>query len=103
MPRSADVGAVPTPLETEVLAPMAQGRTNRQIGAEPFISEKTAGVHRSDDPGQARRLRPHRGRGDRRRPRPARLTTRHSMVRRRSRRARRTSTDAEADGGPGTD
>jgi DNA-binding NarL/FixJ family response regulator len=31
-----------------VLALMAQGRTNRQIGAELFISEKTASVHVSN-------------------------------------------------------
>jgi DNA-binding NarL/FixJ family response regulator len=48
LPRSADVGAVLTPRETEVLALMAQGRTNRQIGAALFISEKTASVHVSN-------------------------------------------------------
>ena len=37
-----------TPREVEVLALMAQGRTNRQIGAELFISEKTASVHVSN-------------------------------------------------------
>ncbi|MCZ2817637.1 response regulator transcription factor [Modestobacter sp. VKM Ac-2984] len=37
-----------TPRETEVLALVAQGRTNRQIGAELFISEKTASVHVSN-------------------------------------------------------
>ena len=35
------------PVDT-VLALMAQGRTNRQIGAELFISEKTASVHVSN-------------------------------------------------------
>ncbi|WP_299956046.1 LuxR family transcriptional regulator [uncultured Modestobacter sp.] len=37
-----------TPREVEVLARVAQGRTNRQIGAELFISEKTASVHVSN-------------------------------------------------------
>ena len=31
--------------EAEVLALVAAGRTNRQIGAELFITEKTASVH----------------------------------------------------------
>jgi DNA-binding CsgD family transcriptional regulator len=44
-PRSADVAAVLTPREAEVLGLLAQGRTNRQIGAELYISEKTASVH----------------------------------------------------------
>jgi DNA-binding CsgD family transcriptional regulator/tetratricopeptide (TPR) repeat protein len=34
-----------TPRELEVLALVAQGRTNRQIGTTLFISEKTASVH----------------------------------------------------------
>jgi DNA-binding CsgD family transcriptional regulator len=46
--RPAGVDAVFTPRETEVLALMAQGRTNRQIGAELYISEKTASVHVSN-------------------------------------------------------
>ena len=37
-----------TPREAEVLALLAQGRTNRQIGAELYISEKTASVHVSN-------------------------------------------------------
>jgi DNA-binding NarL/FixJ family response regulator len=37
-----------TPREVEVLALMAQGRTNRQIGAELYISDKTASVHVSN-------------------------------------------------------
>jgi DNA-binding CsgD family transcriptional regulator len=43
-----DVVAVPfglTERELEVLALVAAGRTNRQIGADLFISEKTASVH----------------------------------------------------------
>jgi DNA-binding NarL/FixJ family response regulator len=32
----------------EVLSLVAAGRTNRQIGTELFISEKTAGVHVSN-------------------------------------------------------
>jgi DNA-binding CsgD family transcriptional regulator len=46
--RPVEVGAVFTPREAEVLALMAQGRTNRQIGAELYISEKTASVHVSN-------------------------------------------------------
>ena len=37
-----------TPREREVLALVAQGRTNRQIGETLFISEKTASVHVSN-------------------------------------------------------
>jgi DNA-binding CsgD family transcriptional regulator len=47
-PREVEVDAVLTPREREVLALMALGRTNRQIGAELFISEKTASVHVSN-------------------------------------------------------
>ncbi len=46
--RGPDPSAVFTPRETEVLALMAQGRTNRQIGAALYISEKTASVHVSN-------------------------------------------------------
>jgi DNA-binding CsgD family transcriptional regulator len=38
-------GPVLTPRETEVLALVAEGLTNRQIGERLFISEKTASVH----------------------------------------------------------
>ena len=38
-------GAGLTPREAEVLALVAEGRTNRQIGEALFISEKTASVH----------------------------------------------------------
>jgi DNA-binding NarL/FixJ family response regulator len=53
----AGVPAVPTSLpsptaslgltrrETEVLSLLAEGRTNRQIGQELFITEKTASLH----------------------------------------------------------
>ena len=34
-----------TEREAEVLALLAEGRTNRQIGQELFITEKTASVH----------------------------------------------------------
>ena len=34
-----------TPREAEVMALVAEGRTNRQIGEALFISEKTASVH----------------------------------------------------------
>jgi DNA-binding CsgD family transcriptional regulator/tetratricopeptide (TPR) repeat protein len=40
--------AVFTPREAEVLALLAQGRTNRQVGAALYISEKTASVHVSN-------------------------------------------------------
>jgi DNA-binding CsgD family transcriptional regulator/tetratricopeptide (TPR) repeat protein len=46
--RRPDPAAVFTPREAEVLALMAQGRTNRQIGAALYISEKTASVHVSN-------------------------------------------------------
>src|SRR6185295_16026635 len=37
-----------TPREREVLVLVADGRTNRQIAGELFISEKTASVHVSN-------------------------------------------------------
>ena len=37
-----------TPRELEVLALLAEGRTNRQIAETLFISESTAGVHVSN-------------------------------------------------------
>jgi DNA-binding CsgD family transcriptional regulator len=37
-----------TPREVEVLALVAAGRTNREIGAELYVSEKTASVHVSN-------------------------------------------------------
>jgi DNA-binding CsgD family transcriptional regulator len=46
--RAVDVSAVMTPREAEVLRLLAAGRTNRQIGAELYISEKTASVHVSN-------------------------------------------------------
>ncbi|WP_089338488.1 helix-turn-helix transcriptional regulator [Blastococcus mobilis] len=46
--RAAEISAVMTPREAEVLRLLAQGRTNRQIGAELYISEKTASVHVSN-------------------------------------------------------
>jgi DNA-binding CsgD family transcriptional regulator len=46
--RAVDASAVLTPREAEVLALMAQGRTNRQIGSTLYISEKTASVHVSN-------------------------------------------------------
>jgi DNA-binding CsgD family transcriptional regulator len=42
------VGADLTPREREVLAMVAAGMTNREIGAALFISESTAGVHVSN-------------------------------------------------------
>ena len=46
--RAVEVSAVMTPREAEVLALLAPGRTNRQIGAALYISEKTASVHVSN-------------------------------------------------------
>ncbi len=46
--RAVSASAVLTPREQSVLALLAQGRTNRQIGAELYISEKTASVHVSN-------------------------------------------------------
>jgi DNA-binding NarL/FixJ family response regulator len=51
--RVAGVGApaavsLLTPREQEVLELLAHGRTNRQLGKELFISEKTASVHVSN-------------------------------------------------------
>jgi DNA-binding CsgD family transcriptional regulator/tetratricopeptide (TPR) repeat protein len=46
--RAVEVSAVLTPREGEVLRLLAQGRTNRQVGAELYISEKTASVHVSN-------------------------------------------------------
>ena len=43
--RAGDGGAALTPREAEVLALVAEGLTNRQIGERLFISEKTASVH----------------------------------------------------------
>jgi DNA-binding NarL/FixJ family response regulator len=37
-----------TPREAEVLALVAAGRTNRQIGDELYVSDKTASVHVSN-------------------------------------------------------
>ncbi|SSC24451.1 LuxR family transcriptional regulator, partial [Klenkia terrae] len=45
--RVADPAAVFTPREAEVLALVARGMTNRQVGAALYISEKTASVHLS--------------------------------------------------------
>jgi DNA-binding CsgD family transcriptional regulator/tetratricopeptide (TPR) repeat protein len=45
--RSADRLGL-TPREAEVLAHVAAGRTNRQIGEELYVSEKTASVHVSN-------------------------------------------------------
>ena len=46
--RTPDISAVLTPREAEVLGLLALGRTNRQVGKELFISEKTASVHVSN-------------------------------------------------------
>jgi DNA-binding NarL/FixJ family response regulator len=52
-PRRADLGTSTsqfglTPREVEVLELVAAGRTNRQIGDELYVSEKTASVHVSN-------------------------------------------------------
>ncbi|MGH8825345.1 MAG: helix-turn-helix domain-containing protein, partial [Jiangellaceae bacterium] len=44
---SSDTGGL-TPREREVLALLAEGRTNRQIGQQLYIAEKTASVHVSN-------------------------------------------------------
>ena len=44
----ADAGRGLTSREREVLVLVAQGRTNREIGEDLFISEKTASVHVSN-------------------------------------------------------
>jgi DNA-binding CsgD family transcriptional regulator len=46
--RVSEANVVLTPREAEVLGLLAQGRTNRQVGKELFISEKTASVHVSN-------------------------------------------------------
>jgi DNA-binding CsgD family transcriptional regulator len=46
--RPAGPGVLLTPREAEVLALLAGGRTNRQVGAALYISEKTASVHVSN-------------------------------------------------------
>ncbi|WP_029430970.1 AAA family ATPase [Blastococcus sp. URHD0036] len=46
--RVPDAATVFTPREVEVLALLARGRTNRQVGSELYISEKTASVHVSN-------------------------------------------------------
>jgi DNA-binding CsgD family transcriptional regulator len=46
--RAPEMAAVLTPREAEVLGLLARGRTNRQVGAELYISEKTASVHVSN-------------------------------------------------------
>ncbi|SDY00553.1 regulatory protein, luxR family [Geodermatophilus africanus] len=70
--RVPDSAAVLTPREAEVLRLLAQGRTNRQIGAELYMSEKTASVHVSRILAKlGAGGRADRGRGPRRRPRPA--------------------------------
>jgi DNA-binding CsgD family transcriptional regulator/tetratricopeptide (TPR) repeat protein len=43
--RAPSAGAGLTPREREVLALVAEGRTNRQIGERLYISQKTASVH----------------------------------------------------------
>jgi DNA-binding NarL/FixJ family response regulator len=45
--RSADRLGL-TPREAEVLGLVAAGRTNRQIGEQLYVSEKTASVHVSN-------------------------------------------------------
>ncbi|MEN3357194.1 MAG: hypothetical protein V7637_1176 [Mycobacteriales bacterium] len=48
LPTRLSADALLTPRERDVLALLAGGRTNRQIGRELFISEKTASVHVSN-------------------------------------------------------
>ena len=60
--------------ELEVLALIAQGRTNREIGDRLFISQKTVGVHVGNILAKLGVSRPRRGggRGDPARPRGGR-------------------------------
>ncbi len=51
-----------TPRERQVLALVAQGATNRQIGASLYMAEKTASGARLTDPRQARGAQPDPGR-----------------------------------------
>jgi DNA-binding CsgD family transcriptional regulator len=46
--RPVEADVLLTPRERDVLALLAEGRTNRQIGSSLFISEKTASVHVSN-------------------------------------------------------
>ena len=54
-----------TAREREVLALLVEGRTNRQVARQLYISEKTVSVHRVERPGEARRAEPGRGGGAR--------------------------------------
>ena len=47
VPAATPASELLTPRERSVLALVAGGRTNRQVGAELFISEKTVSVHLS--------------------------------------------------------
>ncbi len=52
-----DGGELPfglTPRELQVLTLIAEGATNRQIGAALYMAEKTASVHVSQDSHEAR-------------------------------------------------
>jgi DNA-binding NarL/FixJ family response regulator len=46
--RSAPTAVSLTPRESEILARVAQGRTNGEIGRQLFISTKTVSVHVSN-------------------------------------------------------
>ena len=50
-----------TPRETEILALVAEGRSNGEIGRQLFISTKTVSVHVSNILGKLGAARPHRG------------------------------------------
>ena len=45
LPATMTVVGISKPGKAEVLVLVAAGRTNRQIGQELFITEKTAGLH----------------------------------------------------------
>ena len=79
-PRAPRVGRSPR-ARREILALVAEGRSNGEIGKQLFISTKTVSVHVSNILGQARRRLAHRGRRGRPAPRSA-LSSARSGLRR---------------------
>ena len=90
-----------TPREREVLAMVAEGKTNREIGAALFISESTAGVHVSNILGKLGVSSRHRSRGLRLQDRQRRGTgDRGRGCAARTRRANRAARAARLRGSP---